>query len=192
MNTLIISAFPACGKSYLSKNQSGLKFKYNGETKHFSFVDSDSSSYEKTDGWESRYVEDIKSKIGTVDFIFVSQHDGVLQELHNKGIPFVIVAPNNAEWTPEKERQLIKQQWFGRFVLRDNSHIKDFESWLKRLKDNYDEWTSVEHLSWWCPVSLELLDGNQYLSDIIENLYWRKECYSFSYCYNEHYITVKD
>lgn len=43
MKTLVISAFPACGKTYLYEHQSVLKFKYHGEEKSFSFCDSDSS-----------------------------------------------------------------------------------------------------------------------------------------------------
>jgi hypothetical protein len=181
MNTLIVSAFPACGRSYLTDNQNKLEFKYNGKVKRFSFLNIDSQSYDKTNGWESKYVKDIKERIGNVDFIFISQHSSVLRELYNNDIPFVVVSPNNAEWEEDKDRQLTKQQWFGRIVLRDNSRIKDINSYLKRLKDNYDEWTSLEHLAWWNPMSVELLDSNEYLSDIIENLYWRKEHYSSSF-----------
>lgn len=45
--------------------------------------------------------------------------------MDRQGIPYVIVEPDNIIWNdyelPErtKERQLIKQQWFGRFALRD-------------------------------------------------------------------------
>lgn len=42
MNTMIISAFPACGKTYLYERQNKLKFTYFGEKKSFTFCDSDS------------------------------------------------------------------------------------------------------------------------------------------------------
>lgn len=58
---------------------------------------------------------------------------------------------------------IIKQQWFGRFILRDNSHISNFESWLELLKNNYDEWTSVENLTKYNPVSFFLLKENEYI-----------------------------
>lgn len=52
MRTMIISAFPACGKTYLYRNQDQLEFEFLGEKRKFSFLDSDSSHYEKHDGWE--------------------------------------------------------------------------------------------------------------------------------------------
>lgn len=185
MNTMIISAFPACGKTYLYENQSTLDFKYLGEEKKFTFCDSDSSQYEKTEGWEKRYVDDIELKLGTLDFLFISQHENVLRELNNRDIPFVVISPDNADWVSASDRQLVKQQWFGRFILRDNSHIKDFNSWLSLLKDNYDKWTSVEHITKYNPVSFFLLKENQYISDVIEDLYWKKETYTEHYCHKK-------
>ena len=177
--TLIVSAFPGCGKTYLSENQDKLRFKFFGESKKFSFCDSDSSHWKKCENWQKQYVDDIEKKLGTVDFLFVSQHEDVLAELETRHIPFVVVAPDNSEWLSDDEKRLVKQQWFGRFVLRDNSHIKDFANWrwLNTLKDNYDAWTSVEHLTKHNPVSFFLLEQNQYLSSIIGDLYWKKENY---------------
>ena len=185
MNTMIISAFPACGKTYLYKNQETLTFKYLGKEKSFTFQDSESSKYSKDAEWEKRYVDDIVDKLGSVDFIFISQHENVLAELKNRHIPFVVIAPNNSKYTSDKERQLTKQQWFGRFILRDNSHIRDINGWLNFLKCNYDEWTSFEHLTKYEPVATFLLNENQYLSDVIEDLYWKKEKYTDSYCFSK-------
>lgn len=176
--TLIVSAFPACGKTYLYENQDKLKFKYNRENTTFSFCDSDSSHYDKCEGWEKQYVNDIEKKLGSVDFIFISQHEKILKELDLRKIPFVVIAPDNSEYLLDKERKLIKQQWFGRFVLRDNSHIKNFENWFKLLKANYDVWTNIENLIKYNPVNLFLLKENQYIEDIIEDLYYKKENYA--------------
>ena len=93
--------------------------------------------------------------------MFTSQHENVLYELNNRCIPFVVISPDNADWTSTPNRQLIKQQWFSRFILRDNSHITDFNQWLDLLKDNYDKWTSIEHLVKYHPVSFFLLNQNQ-------------------------------
>lgn len=178
--TMIISAFPACGKTYLYENQDTLNFKYLGENQKFTFCDSDSSQYEKCNGWEKQYVDNIEKKLGSIDFLFISQHESVLSELESRHIPFVVISPDNSEWISNMERQFIKQQWFGRFILRDNSHIKDFNSWLNSLKDNYDKWTSIEQITKYNPVSFFLLKENQYISDVIEDLYWKKEHYD---CY---------
>lgn len=177
MNTMIISAFPACGKTYLFKNQSTLEFNCAGERKKFTFCDSDSSLYEKNAEWEKEYVDAIEKKLGMFDFIFISQHDKVLEELSNRHIPFVVVAPNNFSLLSDSQRMLIKQQWFGRFILRDSSHIRNFDSWLRKLKDNYDKWTSLDELTKFNPVSYFLLGQDLYLSDIIVDLYFKKECY---------------
>lgn len=166
MNTMIISAFPACGKTYLFRNQEKLNYK---------ILDSDSSKFVKTKGWEIRYVNHIIENIGKYDFIFIAQYEEVLKELDKRGIPFVMVSPCNTEEISEKERQLIKQQWFGRFILRDNSHIKNLPLWINKLKENYDNWTSYEHLTRNHPTMCVLLFENEYLSDRIEDLYRIKE-----------------
>ena len=175
--TMIISTFPACGKTYLYKNQENIKIHdITGEISP-TFCDLDSSAYCKGEDWEKNYIDDIERKIGSVDFILISQHDEVLAELHRREIPFVVVSPDNSEWLSEKERDLIKQQWFGRFLLRDNSHIKNFESWLNHLKINYDNWTSIDSLYKYDPVTVFTLQATEYLSDIIKDLYWKKEHY---------------
>ena len=172
--TLVVSAFPGCGKTFLYESQDK-GFNIQGSNKKISFIDSDSSSYAKTPDWERRYALDIKSKLGTVDFIFISQHSKVLEELHKLGVDYVTVYPNNTNQLSDKERQLIKQQWFGRFVLRDNSHIKDFSKWLSSLKENYDNWTSIEQIKKMNPLKYYLLNQNQYISDILDRLYVLKE-----------------
>lgn len=177
--TLIISAFPACGKTFLYRNQEQLLFKsQNGLQIHYSFLDSDSSKFKKYDGWEKEYVNHIEENIGKVDFIFISQHDVVLQEIANRGIPFVTVGPENLPWTTNENKMLTKQQWFGRFVLRDNTHIANFMDWIKKLSENYDNWTSIQQQTKYGPIEFFPLGANQYLSNIIEELYYKKEIFS--------------
>lgn len=166
LKTMIISAFLGCGKTYLYRNQE--KFNYK-------IIDSESTKFKKCDGWEKEYVDYIVLNIGKYDFIFVSKHPVVLQELNNRNIPFIMVSPDNSSSLSDKERQLIKQQWFGRFILRDNSHIKDFNKWIKRQIENYDERTSYEHLTLYKPIKVILLKENEYLSDKIDKLYIEKE-----------------
>lgn len=174
--TLIISAFPACGKTFLYKNQEQLLFRSQDESQiHYSFLDSDSSKFQKYDGWEKEYVNHIEENIGKVDFIFVSQHDAVLQEIANRHIPFVTVGPENLPWTTDEDKKLVKQQWFGRFILRDNSHITNFMDWIKKLSENYDIWTSIQQQTKYGAIDFFPLGANQYLSNIIEELYYKKE-----------------
>ncbi|MFR2369706.1 MAG: hypothetical protein ACLS8T_18735 [Anaerobutyricum sp.] len=176
MNTLIVSAFAGCGKTWLTEHQGQYGY---------TICDTDSSSYDKLTGWEKRYLTDIVKQVESAkyDFIFVCQHDSVLTEMDKQGIPYVIVQPDNIIWNeleaPErkKKRLLIKQQWIGRLVLRDNSHIKDFGKWINHIKEIYDERTSLHFIQSHKQVSFFTLEMDQYLSDIIEDLYWKKEFY---------------
>lgn len=171
--TMVISNFPACGKTWLTENAGSLDVALDISVKEL-----DSSRYNKSNPeWVLHYAEDVEAEIGKYDFIVVSMQDEFLEALNNRGIPFVTVGPNNAEWLDEKKRRLIKQQWFGRFLLRNNSHIKDFNSWLIKLQMHYDDWTSVDGLTKHNPVSFFLLNQDQYLSDIIADLYYKKEHY---------------
>ena len=184
MKTMIISAFSACGKTYLTENQEELKFNYLGKIRKFSFLDSDSSAYEKVDGWEKTYVDDIEKKIGTVDFIFITQYHTVLDEIKKRNLSFVMVFPNNI-WGTDYEKKLTKQQWFGRIALRDNSFIRgDFKSWIEHLSWKYDNWINMDTIEKYNPVTFFVLNRDQYLSSIVEDLYWKKEHYPNIYCLN--------
>lgn len=176
--TMIVSAFPGCGKTFLFKNQHNLKFRTAHGDKQFTFLDVDSGPFQKEEGWEKRYVECVLSYAGTVDFIFIGQREAVLMELKERHIPYVTVTPENAPWTSDNERQLIKNQWFGRFILRDNSHIDNIQEWIDKFKEGYDIWTSVMFLRDFDPVAMFGLKENQYLVDIVEYLYWKKEAYN--------------
>lgn len=160
MNTIIVSTFPGCGKTYLSLHQ-----------EKYSILDAESSLIDRLSGWEKRYVDFIENMIGLYDIILISQHDKVLLELHMRNISFYTVAPDNSHYLSERDRLLIKQQWFGRFILRDNPHINNLDVWMSKLMLNYDDWTNSEKI-------LELgskrhfpLKANQYLSDIIDDIY---------------------
>ena len=65
IETLVVSAFPGCGKSHLFRNK--------GEKK---ILDSDSSTFDKSQ-FPQNYIEHIKFNIGEVDIILVSSHKEV-------------------------------------------------------------------------------------------------------------------
>lgn len=115
------------------------------------------------------------------DFVFVCQIESVLSELGEMGIPYVIVEPDNIilnEFETEKRRQdgmLIKQQWIGRFVPIANSHIRDFDRWFFHIKEIYDERISLEFIDRHRQIAFFVLNRNQYLSDIIGDLYLKRK-----------------
>lgn len=128
-NTVVISAFPCCGKTYAYKHQD-----------EFSVLDIDSADFSEcceynpvvSDRVESypnpefpkNYIKCIKDNIGKVDVIFVSSHLVVREALEEAGIRFCTVYP--------KESML--NEWVGRMYRRGSS--KEF---IKFQIDHWDE-----------------------------------------------------
>lgn len=124
--TIVVSAFPACGKSYMFNN-------YNG--KSFTMLDSDSSNFswikdengnntkERDSNFPDNYIKHIKDNIGKVDVIFVSSHDIVRKALNKNRIDFFMVYPDKG----------MKEEWIRRFRERDND-----ENFIKFISDNWD------------------------------------------------------
>lgn len=154
LKTLVISAFPGSGKSFLvNHNNSKLLFsdKDNGHL---------NCEYEF-----KKYANEIMNLIGKVDYLLISQYPEVLKILHENGIPYIIVAPNNSPYLSSYMRNVIKQQWFGRFYLRNDS-----SDWMDLLYKNYDIWTSISHLKSMKPSKIILLGSCEYLSNIMNDL----------------------
>jgi len=124
--TIVISAFPACGKSYMFNN-------YNG--KPFTMLDSDSSQFswikdvngentkERDPNFPDNYIKHIKDNIGKVDIIFVSSHDIVRKTLNDNDINFFMVYPSKS----------MKEEWIRRFRERGND-----ENFIDFISDNWD------------------------------------------------------
>lgn len=180
---MIVSAFSGCGKTYTYNNRNNnLGYRLYGSYINSSFLDIDSSSYEKTDGWEKKYLDDVIEKCGTVDFIFVSCFLKVLEEIKSRGIPWVLVMPDNISKGAE-DRNIIKQQWIGRLALRDNSFIRgDFVSWRKSILSEYETIINKDTIDNYKPTLVKLLNERQYLDSIIGSLYNIKLRYPEKYC----------
>lgn len=136
--TLVVSAFPGCGKSHLFRNK--------GEKK---ILDSDSSKFNKSE-FPQNYIEHIKSNIGRVDIILVSSHKEVRDALVNEGISFTLVYPIKD----------IKDQYIQRYIDRGNDG-----KFVDLLKQNWDNWTDELENQRGCK-KIELESG-QYLSNVI-------------------------
>ena len=111
MKTKIISAFPACGKTYCSENKQNL---FNG------ILDSDSSNFSwvKENGKRKRnpnfpknYIEHIKENIEEVEIIFISSHNIVRKALEDNNIEYYLIYPDIN----------LKNEWVERFIRRGNS-----------------------------------------------------------------------
>ena len=132
--TIIISAFPACGKSHAFNNQ---------DSYHTSILDSDSSEFswikdsegnntkERNPDFPLNYIEHIKGNLGKVDYIFVSSHADVVQALDSAGIDFMAVMPMSSS----------KEEWLSRCIERGSP-----EAFVKLLDTNWDSWTNPANL----------------------------------------------
>lgn len=141
VNTLVVSAFPGCGKSHLFRNK--------GEKK---ILDSDSSTFDKSQ-FPDNYITHIKSNLGNVDIILVSSHKVVRDALEKEGIDFTLVYPNRE----------IKDEYIQRYVDRGND-----EKFVELLKSNWNNWMDELESQTGCN-KVELKEG-EYLSDIITKL----------------------
>ncbi len=141
VNTLVVSAFPGCGKSHLFRNK--------GEKK---ILDSDSSTFDKSQ-FPDNYITHIKSNLGNVDIILVSSHKVVRDALEKEGIDFTLVYPNRE----------IKDEYIQRYVDRGND-----DKFVELLKSNWNNWMDELESQTGCN-KVELKEG-EYLSDIITKL----------------------
>jgi hypothetical protein len=138
VKTIIISAFPGCGKSHLFRNK--------GEKQ---ILDSDSSKFDKSQ-FPQNYINHIKSNIGLADMILVSSHKEVRDALVDNGIEFTLVYPN-------KE---IKDEYIQRYIDRGNE-----DKFVELLKNNWNNWIPELEQQNGCK-KIELKSG-QYLSDVV-------------------------
>jgi hypothetical protein len=130
-DTLIISAFPGCGKS----------FAYEALKEKIVILDSDSSDYswtEKSSGvrhpdFPANYIKHIKDNIGASDIIMVSSHAEVRTALKEAGLSYLLVFPEPSEAT--------KALWLSRFKLRGSTEVfinlisTNWDNWIKELYD---------------------------------------------------------
>lgn len=127
--TKVVSAFPACGKTYL--------FNHLKCSPCFKALDSDSSEFswiytddgkERNPDFPRNYIEHIKENIGKCDIIFVSSHKQVRDALKEAGIEYTIVYPDKS----------LKEEWLGRCWIRQNQGTQGFP--LDVLNLFWEEW----------------------------------------------------
>lgn len=111
-DTLVVSAFPATGKSYFFENSD------------MNVIDSDSSKFDKSE-FPANYIEHIKKNIGTVSVILVSSHKEVRDALVENEIPFVLVYP-------DKE---LKEDYIERYKTRGSP-----PAFVELISSNWDDW----------------------------------------------------
>lgn len=111
MDTKLISAFPATGKTLYFQNNKNV-------------LDSDSSKFDKA-LFPENYINHIKENIGHVKIILISSHDIVREALTREGLEYTLVFPDKS----------LKQEYVKRFKARGNNN-----SFIELLNNNWDEW----------------------------------------------------
>ena len=135
-NTILISAFPGTGKSYLFENSKKI------------VLDSDSSKFDKSK-FPENYIEHIKSHIGYVDIICISSHLEVRKALEENNIFFHLVYPDIRS----------KSEYIERYKQR-GSDVK----FISLISANWANWLTEMHNQKNCKQVV--LNSGQFISDL--------------------------
>ena len=148
-DTKIISAFPACGKTYVFKNFKD-KVILDSDSSKFSWVMVANQKVRNPD-FPQNYIRYIKENIGKADYILVSTHENVRRALEEAGIDFYLIYPDRS----------LKEEWIGRCFLRGSG-----EKFCQLIADNWDNWIDGLEEDSKKHKFMKLLN-NEYLSHVI-------------------------
>ncbi len=142
---IIISGFAGIGKTGLQEYAP-----FYSQKKIF---DLSSSFFRKNPGWEKVYCDLIESVAKNYDYVFISTHNMVIDELINRQIKFYVVYP----------RKYCKDEYIQRYFNRGNS-----EEYINKFVKNWDFFIDMlDNLQ--SDYKITLRTG-QYLSDVIDRL----------------------
>src|SRR5574344_679759 len=152
MGTVVISGFPAIGKTQFVKNRKDLKV-LDSDSSNFSWTKDNegNNTKERNPNFPNNYIQHIKYNIGKVDVILVSSHDIVRKALEDNKIKYYLVYPDKG----------LKQEYLDRYIIRGNdTNFIDFinNNWDKFIDDIDNEIF---------PLKIKLSKGI-YLSDIYD------------------------
>src|SRR5699024_241325 len=154
MNTKIIAAFPGTGKSYIKNNITFLKTSDSDSTS-FSWLIKDGEKV-RNPKFPTNYISYIKDLYykNVMDYIFVSTHKEVIQELIDNNLEFVVAYPKRSD----KELYLKRYKERGsdsKFIeLLDNM----FDSFIDDIENRVPEENRIE------------LNHNEYLAKVLDKI----------------------
>ena len=159
--TIVLSVFPACGKTYMVENCKDLKI-LDSDSSNFSwyYPNGELSTRVRNPEFPNNYIQHIKENIGKYDYIFVSSHVDVRDAMDEAGIKYGVVFPS---------RDLL-DEWIGRCYRRPNNGfpidvlIKNWDNWIDGMiqsAKNHDfaVLTHGKYLSDCVPVNFYSSDG---------------------------------
>lgn len=136
-HTLIYASFCGSGKTYINENVDIESI----EIEYWKYIES---------GTQDKYVTDVKSNIGKVDFIFISTDPEGLRLLNKEGLSLILVYPENS----------LRNEYLDRYINMDNTYdfigmfMKNWNIWINELKEQ----KYCKHI---------VLKSGEYLTDII-------------------------
>jgi hypothetical protein len=136
-NTLVVSAFPGCGKTHLFNTSDKV------------ILDSDSSKFDKTN-FPQNYIQHIEYNIGKCDIILVSSHLDVRKALSESLINYTLIYP-------EIE---LKKEYIDRYIKRGSP-----QSFIDLLNNNWENWINEMDNQIGCE-KIKLKKG-EFLSDVL-------------------------
>lgn len=154
LDTIIISGFPAVGKSQFVKDHKEL-IVLDSDSSNFSWIKDEQGNNTKVRNPEfpQCYISHIKENIGKVDIILVSSHDVVRKALYDSNIKYYLVYPSKT----------LKEEYMNRYVKRGNDY-----NFIKVVDNNWDKWIEdIENETF--PFLIKLWE-NQYLNDLFNEI----------------------
>lgn len=142
---VVISGFAGIGKSGLKDN-----VPYYENVKIY---DLSSTYFRKESGWEKIYCDLIEALVDKYDYIFISAHQVVIDEMISRGNDFFIVYP----------KKYCKDEYRQRFIDRGDSR-EYVEKFMKKWEMFIDMLDNVNYSK-----KITLRCG-QYLSDVLNRL----------------------
>lgn len=152
MDTIVISAFPTCGKTYAYDHQEEWELTIaDSDSSEFSWIkDSDgNNTKERNPEFPQNYINHINSLLGKVDIIFVSSHEDVRKAMTEAGINFITIYPYPAELN----------SWVGRMYLRGNN-----ENFIKFIHSNWTDFMNEATYGKYMGADTLWLKGNEYIN----------------------------
>ena len=107
--TIVLSVFPACGKTYMVENCKDLKI-LDSDSSNFSwyYPNGELSTRVRNPEFPNNYIQHIKENMNSTSYLFVSSNKVVREALKENKIPYVLVYP-------ERDRL---NEWVGRCYIR--------------------------------------------------------------------------
>lgn len=155
-NTVVVSAFPCCGKTYAFEHFQDKYSILDSDSSDFSWIKDEcgNNTKQRNPDFPDNYIKHIQDNIGKVDIIFVSSHLKVRQALEDVGISFCTIYPK-----PE-----MLNEWIGRMYRRGSS--KEF------IQFQIEHWDEFVNNIWNEPHGFGVcyLGNNEYINlDFVRN-----------------------